>query len=57
MKISEELYNWLEKEFYRCNHSKYRKYFKEWIENITDSQIDGFYKQMLCQNDKSKTKL
>lgn len=44
--ISKELYNWLQREFYLCNHSKYRHLFKEWISNITKDQISGFNKQM-----------
>lgn len=41
-----ELYNWLQGEFYLCNHSKYRHLFKTWVNNITQAQIDGFIKQM-----------
>lgn len=44
--MSEELYEWLQEEFYRSNHPKYRHLFSEWISNITQSQIDGFNKQM-----------
>ena len=36
------LYNWLENEWKLSNHAKYQHYFKQWITNITDSQIDGF---------------
>lgn len=52
--MTEELLKWLEKEFYYCNHAKYRKYFKEWVENLLPHQIDGFNKQMIGQKDKSK---
>jgi hypothetical protein len=45
--MTEELYEWLEFRFYHDNHVKYRKYFKEWIDNITPNQIEGFYKQMI----------
>lgn len=41
------LCSWLEKEFYRSNHKRYHKYFKEWIDNITDSQIQYFEKQRI----------
>ena len=40
--MNEELYNWLEKMFMYSNIPKYRKYFKEWVDNITESQIVGF---------------
>ena len=30
----------------RNNHSKYQRYFEEWFENLTETQIDGFKKQM-----------
>lgn len=44
--MERELYEWLEYRFYRDNHLKYRKYFKEWVTNITQNQIDGFRRQM-----------
>lgn len=47
--MTKELFEWLEFRFYRDNHVKYRKYFKEWIDNITPNQIEGFYKQMITQ--------
>lgn len=47
--MSEELFEWLKFRFYNDNHVKYRKYFKEWISNITSNQIEGFYKQMITQ--------
>lgn len=31
--MERELYEWLEYRFYRDNHLKYRKYFKEWVVN------------------------
>lgn len=52
--MERELYEWLEYRFYRDNHLKYRKYFKEWITNITLNQIDGFRRQM--QTDLSNLK-
>ena len=45
-KNDRELYNWLQREFYLCNHSRYRHLFDMWIGNITQDQIDGFSKQM-----------
>lgn len=49
MEMTKGLYDWLEFRFYRDNHIKYRKYFKEWVSNITPNQIEGFYKQMTTQ--------
>lgn len=36
------LYTYLQERFYYSNHSKYRKYFEEWVSNLTDNQIDYF---------------
>lgn len=44
--MTDKLYEWLRREFYQSNHSKYRHLFEEWVKNITDSQIQGFLKQM-----------
>jgi hypothetical protein len=44
--MNEELYNWLEKMFMFSNIPKYRKYFKEWIDNITEDQVIGFRRMM-----------
>ena len=52
--MERELYEWLEFRFYHDNHVKYRKYFKEWVINITQNQIDGFRRQM--QTDLSNLK-
>lgn len=48
--MNDKLYEWLRKEFYKSNHPKYRYLFEEWIKNITQSQIDGFSKQMYNQD-------
>lgn len=45
---------WLQQEFYKCNHPKYKKYFDEWIANVTQNQLDGFEKQRISQITKSK---
>lgn len=37
--MERELYNWLEREFYKSNHTKYHRYFKEWITNICPTQV------------------
>lgn len=44
--MNTKLYEWLRNEFYKSNHSKYRHLFEEWVSNITQSQIEGFSKQM-----------
>lgn len=49
LNMTKELFEWLEFRFYHDNHVKYRKYFKEWIANITPNQIEGFYKQMITK--------
>lgn len=45
---------WLRSEFNKCNHAKYRKYADEWLNNLTDAQIEGFERQHTGQIDKSK---
>lgn len=50
--MTRKLYNWLQREFYLCNHSKYRYLFKTWVDNITQNQIDGFNKQMYNKENK-----
>lgn len=47
--MTPKLYEWLRKEFYYSNHNKYRHLFEVWVANITQSQIDGFNKQMYNQ--------
>ena len=37
--MTDELYRYLEKEWRYNNHSKYQKYFKEWVSNVTPQQI------------------
>lgn len=54
--MERELYNWLEREFYKSNHTKYHRYFKEWITNICPHQVEGFKNQMIGQLTKSKVK-
>ena len=36
----------MQREFYLCNHSKYRYLFETGVSNITQDQIDGFSKQI-----------
>jgi hypothetical protein len=44
--INTNFENWIRFRFYKDNHPKYHKYFDEWFSNITESQIQGFNKQM-----------
>lgn len=44
--MNEEIYNWLESMFMRSNIPKYRKYFKEWVDGLTEGQITGFDRMM-----------
>ena len=39
--------NWLRLRFFRDNHSKYYKYYEEWLNNINQNQLEGFKKQYL----------
>lgn len=45
--ISKELLSYLRETFYRNNHTKYRKYFDECVNNLMPSQIFYFEKQRL----------
>jgi len=38
------LFNWLENEWRISNAPKYQHYFKEWVEKLTDAQIEYFDK-------------
>jgi hypothetical protein len=40
-----ELYNWLKDTWKRDNHTKYFKYFEEWVLNLTIFQQEGFENQ------------
>lgn len=44
--LDNELKEWLFQHWRRDNHTKYLRYFEEWISNITESQIYYFNKQM-----------
>ena len=44
--MKDELYKYLEKRWKYNNHNKYKKYFKVWVENITESQIHYFTIEM-----------
>ena len=49
------LKEWLRVEFNNSNLSKYRKYFEEWISNLTDNQIIGFEEQRIGKITKNKS--
>ena len=40
--MTQELYEHLRQQFYWNNHTKYRKYFEEWVEKLTSTQIEYF---------------
>lgn len=44
--MTNELEEWLRYHWRRDNHSKYQRYFEEWLKNISDDQIMYFSKQM-----------
>ena len=48
--MTDELYRWLEERWKYDNHPKYHRYFYEWVDNITQSQIEGFSKQERRRN-------
>lgn len=48
--MQDELYSYLELRFYKENHSKYHKYFKEWVSGVTDNQKIYFLKEMYNLN-------
>lgn len=52
--MTEILYNYLRERFYKNNHDKYRKYFDEWVNCITETQIDYFEKERLNILNQSK---
>ena len=52
--MTRELYEWLKDRWRKDNHTKYLHYFDEWVENITESQIEGYVKQEGNRNVYSK---
>lgn len=44
--MDKDLYEWLRSHFMRDNHPKYRKYFDEWVSNVTEKQLVGFQHDM-----------
>lgn len=45
MIMTKEMYTYLQQRFYRNNHAKYRKYFEEWVSNVTETQLMYFEKE------------
>lgn len=43
--MTKEMYTYLQQRFYRNNHVKYRKYFEEWVQNVTETQLMYFEKE------------
>ena len=52
--MTKELFNYLEEVFYQSNIKKYHKYFKEWADNLTNSQLEGFENQRIGSMTHSK---
>ncbi len=40
--LSKEMKSYLFQRFMRNNHSKYLHYYQEWIDNVTDTQLQYF---------------
>ena len=43
--MTQEMYTYLQRRFYQNNHAKYRKYFEEWVRNVTETQLMYFEKE------------
>ena len=46
MKFAMDLKESVRQDFYRSNLDKYRKYFEEWYENLTETQLEFWVKRM-----------
>jgi len=55
--LSKKLHEYLEKWWRYNNHKKYQKYFKLWIDNITDDQIHYYTIEMNRPKDWMENKL
>ncbi len=44
---NKELMDYLRLMFTRCNHSKYVRYFDEWVSNLLPTQLKGFEDQRI----------
>ena len=45
MEMTDSMREYLRQRFYRNNHSKYRKYFEEWLNGVVDTQLMYFEKE------------
>jgi len=54
MEINTILFDYLRERFYRNNHAKYRKYFDEWVSNITENQLFYFEKERISIKNQEK---
>ena len=45
-KYAMDLKEYIRRDFYRSNLEKYRKYFEEWYENLTETQLEFWVKRM-----------
>lgn len=43
--MDKAMYEYLRKRFYQNNHVKYRKYFEEWVNNVSNIQLMYFEKE------------
>lgn len=43
--MTTEMYTYLQQRFYKNNHNKYSKYFEEWVQNVTETQLMYFEKE------------
>ena len=46
MEFVMDLKEYIRKDFYWFNLAKYRKYFEEWYENLTETQLEFWAKRM-----------
>jgi hypothetical protein len=54
MEIKGVLFDYLRERFYKNNHTKYRKYFDEWINNVTETQLFYFEKERISIKNQEK---
>ena len=48
--MNEKLYKYLQIEWRWNNHPRYQHYFKEWVDNLTDTQI-LYYKKLWLKDE------
>jgi hypothetical protein len=54
MIIKGVLFDYLRERFYQNNHSKYRKYFDEWVNNVTETQLFYYEKERISIKNQEK---